>query len=100
MSAPSAVGAANTLWFDGGLLRSTNTDVEGFLEQSRCLRAGWDRDLTNAVVLGAGGAARAVVYALLTRGVERIIVVNRTPSAPKLCASASANVCRSPPGNS
>ena len=35
--------------------------------------------LTNAVVLGAGGAARAVVYALLTRGVERITVVNRTP---------------------
>jgi len=72
-----AVGAANTLWSDG-VLRSTNTDVEGFLDN---LDAGvplWDRNLSKAVVLGAGGAARAVIYALLERGVERIVAVNRT----------------------
>jgi shikimate dehydrogenase len=39
----------------------------------------WDRGLDNAIVVGAGGAAHAVVYALLTRRVERITVVNRTP---------------------
>jgi shikimate dehydrogenase len=39
---------------------------------------GWDRSLGKAVVLGAGGAARAVVYGLIERGAEHIAVVNRT----------------------
>jgi shikimate dehydrogenase len=73
-----AVGAANTLWFDGGL-RSTNTDVEGFLDNLDAGAPGWDRDLKQPVVLGAGGAARAVIYGLLARGAERLVVVNRTP---------------------
>ena len=74
-----AVGAANTLWLDGASLRSTNTDVEGFLDNLDACAPGWDGDLRTAVVLGAGGAARAVVYGLVLRGVSRIIVVNRTP---------------------
>jgi len=82
LSAPderaAAVGAANTLWFEGERLRSTNTDVEGFLENLDASAPGWDRGLQSAVVLGAGGAARAVVFALLQRQVERIYVVNRT----------------------
>jgi shikimate dehydrogenase len=73
-----AVGAANTLWFDRGALRSTNTDVEGFLDNLDACAPGWDRDPSNAVVLGAGGAARAVIHGLLTRGVGRIVLVNRT----------------------
>ena len=74
-----AVGAANTLWFDGGL-RSTNTDVEGFLDNLDACAPHWDRDTGQAVVLGAGGAARAVVYGLIERGIERIVVINRTLS--------------------
>ncbi len=74
-----AVGAANTLWLDDGALRSTNTDVEGFLNNLDAAAPGWDRGLGKAVVLGAGGAARAVIYGLLERGVERIVAVNRTP---------------------
>ena len=73
-----AIGAANTLWLDG-VLRSTNTDVEGFLDNLDACAPGWNRDLSKAVVLGAGGAARAVVYGLLERGVERVVVANRTP---------------------
>jgi shikimate dehydrogenase len=73
-----AVGAANTLWLDGGDLRSTNTDVEGFLDNLDASAPHWDRGLNKAVVLGAGGAAHAVVYGLLSRGVERVVVVNRT----------------------
>jgi shikimate dehydrogenase len=74
-----AVGAANTLWFDGAL-RSTNTDVEGFLSNLDSAAPGWDRGLNKAVVLGAGGAARAVIYGLQTRGVPGIVIINRTPS--------------------
>ena len=73
-----AVGAANTLWLEAGSLRSTNTDVEGFLENLDAEAPGWDAGLTSAVVLGAGGAARAVVFALLQRGAERVYVANRT----------------------
>jgi shikimate dehydrogenase len=81
LSAPDAqaeaVGAANTLWRDGDRLRSTNTDVEGFIANLDASVANWDRGLRTAVVLGAGGAARAVVYGLLGREIERICVVNR-----------------------
>jgi shikimate dehydrogenase len=74
-----AVGATNTLWFDDGTLRSTNTDVEGFLANLDAAAPAWDRGLGTAVVLGAGGAARAVIFGLLTRDLERVYVVNRTP---------------------
>jgi shikimate dehydrogenase len=73
-----AVGAANTLWYDDGTLRSTNTDVEGFLANLDVAAPGWDRGLETAVVLGAGGGARAVVFALLQREVSRVYVINRT----------------------
>ncbi len=72
------VGAANCLWFDGDKLRSTNTDVEGFLGNLDASTPGWDRGLESAMVLGAGGGARAVVYGLLQRDVQRVYVVNRT----------------------
>jgi shikimate dehydrogenase len=74
----NAVGAANTLWRDGGVLKATNTDVEGFLGNLDASAPGWDRGLRDAVVLGAGGSARAVVFGLIERGVARIHLVNRT----------------------
>jgi len=73
-----AIGAVNTLWLESGVLRSTNTDVEGFLDNLDACAPRWDRDTGKALVLGAGGAARAVIYGLLSRGVERIVVANRT----------------------
>lgn len=78
-----AVGAANTLWFEGETLRSTNTDVEGFLKNLDAATPGWDRGLDYAVVLGAGGAARAVVFALIDREIATIRVVNRTAERTK-----------------
>jgi shikimate dehydrogenase len=75
----AAVGAANTLWLDDGVLRSTNTDVEGFVGSLDAGVPGFPRDVDSAVVLGAGGAARAIVFGLLERGVRRIHVVNRSP---------------------
>ena len=78
-----AVGAANTLWYGDGKLRSTNTDVEGFLANLDATTPGWDRGLSTAVVLGAGGGARAVIFALLAREVSRIYVINRTEARAK-----------------
>jgi shikimate dehydrogenase len=74
-----AVGAANTLWLDREL-RSTNSDVEGFIANLDASARNWDRGLAKAVVLGAGGAARGVIFGLIERNVERITVVNRTLS--------------------
>jgi shikimate dehydrogenase len=73
-----AVGAANTVWLDGGKLRSTNTDVEGFIGSLDEMAPGWDKGLEKAVLLGAGGAARAIVYGFVERGIPHIHVVNRT----------------------
>jgi shikimate dehydrogenase len=73
-----SVGAANTLWLEDGKLRSTNTDVEGFINALDAAAPGWDRRTQSAVVLGAGGAGGAIVYGLIERGVETIYVVNRT----------------------
>jgi len=74
-----ATGAVNTLWIDGGRLCATNTDAPGFLANLDDRAAGWDADPGVAVVLGAGGAARAVVWGLIARGF-RVRVVNRTRS--------------------
>jgi shikimate dehydrogenase len=70
-----AVGAANTLWLEGGRLRATNTDVEGFIG------------------IGAGGAARAVLFGLIERGVKTIHLANRTlPRAEELARQFGATV--------
>jgi shikimate dehydrogenase len=72
-----AVGAANTLWYDGGELRSTNTDIEGFINNLDACAPGWDT-ATDALVLGAGGSSRAVVFGLVERGIKRVYLANRT----------------------
>ena len=73
-----AVGAANTLWLDGVRLYSTNTDVEGFTANLDAAVPGWDARRDEAVVLGAGGSARAVIYGLIERAIGTIHVVNRS----------------------
>jgi shikimate dehydrogenase len=81
LSAPDAraraVGAANTLWYDGGELRSTNTDIEGFINNLDVAAPGWDA-AGQALVLGAGGSSRAVVFGLIERGIKRVHLANRT----------------------
>ena len=81
-----ALGAVNTLWREGPLLWGDNTDVEGFLVNMDEDAPGWAERSKVAVVIGAGGAARAVVQALTSRGLTRIAIVNRTPT----CAIALA----------
>jgi shikimate dehydrogenase len=83
-----AIGAANTLWLDDGVLRSTNTDAEGFIANLGAAAPGWDAGIKTALVLGAGGAARAVVFGLVERGVPRIFIANRTLARGKALAAA------------
>ena len=71
------VGAANTLWYEGGELRSTNTDIEGFIDNLDACAPKWDAG-ADALVLGAGGASRAVVFGLIERGFKRIHLANRS----------------------
>lgn len=73
-----AVGASNTLYLDNGVLRSTNTDIEGAMGALDAASPGWDKRTASAVVLGAGGACRAVIFGLIERGIETIHVANRT----------------------
>src|ERR1700694_2799666 len=72
-----AVGAANTLWYQGGELRSTNTDIEGFINNLDACAPGWD-GATDALVLGAGGSSRAGVFGLFEGGLTRVDLANRT----------------------
>jgi shikimate dehydrogenase len=72
-----AVGAANTLWYENGELRSTNTDIEGFINNLDACAPGASA-VADAVVLGAGGSSRAVVFGLIERGVKHVHLVNRS----------------------
>lgn len=81
-----ALGAANTLWFEAGQLCATNTDGYGFLANLDDRVPGWDAAPGKAVVLGAGGAARAVIWALLQRNFDPVIVVNRTLEKAEILA--------------
>lgn len=72
-----AVGAANTLTFRDGCVEADNTDGAGFVASLDRNAPGWCRSAP-AVVLGAGGAARGIIAALLVAGVPKVTLVNRT----------------------
>lgn len=71
------IGAVNTIWFEQGKLLGDNTDAYGFAANLDQQAPGWD-SADKAVVLGAGGASRAVIHALKRRGVKDIRILNRT----------------------
>ena len=72
------IGAVNTLVLKGDQVSGFNTDYEGFLGNLDQAAPGWDEDLEEVVVLGAGGASRAILVALKARKVGRIHLLNRT----------------------
>jgi shikimate dehydrogenase len=82
-----ALGAVNTIVREGTRLVGHNTDISGFSDALRC-DGQFEVRGARACVLGAGGAARAVVYALLRDGAEHIVIHNRTPSRARSLAAA------------
>ena len=76
--AAARLGAVNTLWWDEGTLHGDTTDGAGFCAALDAEAPGWDERRGRAIVLGAGGAARAIVDALRIRGFADIVVANRT----------------------
>ena len=95
--AAEQIGAVNTLWFEDGVLCGGNTDADGFAANLDEHAPGWATDGA-AVVLGAGGAARAVIHALKQRGFADIRVVNRTVArAVELADRFGAGVSAHPP---
>ncbi|MGH6833924.1 MAG: shikimate dehydrogenase, partial [Methyloceanibacter sp.] len=77
--AARAIGAANTLWLDRtGRLCAGNTDAYGFMTNLEAEAPDWNRGRRPVMVLGAGGAARAILHGLLGEGAARILLANRT----------------------
>lgn len=73
-----SIGAVNTLVVNDGEIWGTNTDYLGFLGNLDQAAPGWDKGLDDAIVLGAGGACRAVIVALKSRDIGKIHLLNRT----------------------
>lgn len=81
------IGAANTLIFKKGKIYADNTDGIGFLSNLTQLAPDWKADLGPAVILGAGGASRSIVYSLLNEGAPKVILTNRTYERAKKLAN-------------
>ena len=87
-STAERIGAVNTVVFREGGLHGSNSDAFGFLENLQRGAPDWQPAAGPAVVLGAGGAARAVIVALLDAGVPGIRLVNRTLARAEALAEA------------
>ncbi len=85
-------GACNTFWGEGGLIHGDNTDVDGFGRTVDALFPGGIRG-ARVLVLGAGGAARAVVHALLAREAT-VALLNRTPGRARELAEGARGPVR------
>jgi shikimate dehydrogenase len=80
----AAIGAVNTIRNDGGVLTGFNTDLDGFLRPLR--EHGFRLEGARAVVVGAGGAARAVAFALAWEGVADLAIAARRPEQAEALA--------------
>ena len=88
----SVIGAANTLYFNiDGKITADNTDGYGFKQNLYSAYPSWDPKLGPAVVFGAGGAAKAVIHTLLSEGVPKIRLLNRTKAKASAIAENFGN---------
>jgi shikimate dehydrogenase len=87
--AADAIGAVNTVWYEGDALIGGNTDWLGIVGSLDDIHPGWDANAGEVVVLGAGGSARASVFAFTERGFS-VSIVNRTAARAEKLAAAFA----------
>lgn len=87
--AAETIGAVNTIFVQENKLIGDNTDAPGFWGDLKRLAVSDQQSSSSALVLGAGGSARAVVYALLTHGYHVTITARRIEQAQKLCNQLS-----------
>jgi shikimate dehydrogenase len=83
-----AVQAANTLWIEGGKLHAANTDTYGYMTYLDHKVPDWKAHDGPVCVLGAGGAARAIVHGFVEAGVDEVRVFNRTRARSEQLAEA------------
>jgi len=90
------IGAVNTLVARDGRVHGLNTDFMGFLDNLDQQAPGWSTGLGSAIVLGAGGAARAILVALRQRGIGTINLLNRTPHKAEFLARSLGGIAPGP----
>jgi shikimate dehydrogenase len=83
--AAETIGAVNTIFIQDGRLIGDNTDAPGFWADFQQFAGSKEQEMPFALVLGAGGSARAIVYALLTHGYQVAIAARRIEQAHQLC---------------
>jgi len=89
----TAIGAANTIWLDEEKISASNTDCYGFITHLTGTVPDWKERDGPVAILGAGGAARGILYALLRCGIAEIRLFNRTRSrAEKLAQDFGAKI--------
>ena len=77
-AAAMAVKAANTLWIKDGKLHASNTDTYGFIKHLNQSAPDWNKQDSPVTLLGAGGAAKAIIFGLLENGIQEVRILNRT----------------------
>jgi shikimate dehydrogenase len=83
-----AVGAANTLWIEGGRLHAANSDTYGFIRNLDAAAPAWRTSDGPVAILGAGGTARAAAFGLASEGCTQIRIVARTTARAEEIAHA------------
>ena len=88
----SIIGAANTLYFNlNGKITADNTDGYGFKQNIYSGYPSWNPKAGPAVVFGAGGAAKAIIHTLLSEGVPKVRILNRTKAKANAIAENFGN---------
>jgi shikimate dehydrogenase len=91
------IGAVNTIVVQEGRLHGSNTDGFGFLENLKAGAPTWRAEAGPVVLIGAGGAAKAVAWALIDAGVPSLVIVNRTQARAEELAGALGATARVAP---
>jgi shikimate dehydrogenase len=91
-AAARRLGALNTLYIRNGNLHGTNTDGEGYLANLQHNHPTYEIESGNVMILGAGGAAKAIIGALVDAGAKRIGIINRTTVRTEALQSQFGNI--------